>query len=368
MTFQYRSLPFLLLALLLLWAPLARAEEGLQNGGAGESEPFRIDETYAGIFARTVRADSLILDDRFRVEVDWHDDASGDRGLGMPGPRTVDTGSFWFFEPENLELIVKVVDGRSVNRHFWFFYGALTNVGYRITVTDLLTGQQRHYDNPPGRLASFADTQAFQEPETLPPSAPPGSRPGSSPAGVHFLPAEPSALIDSAAGPCSPLELPIPPRPGLCLADRRFEVEVEWRDPRSDLAGVGRPIEVNDVTGAFWFFRPSNVELVVKVLDGRPVNGRFWVLYGSLTDVAFTLRVRHSETLDEVVFENAPFEMSSGADTSSLKPPECSCPLAPPQPVCGFDGVTYNDACLALCEGWVGVAHPGPCEHDEGGS
>ena len=333
----------------------------------------------AGIFARRLPGASLVVSDRFRVSVEWHDAASGDRGVGRPGPRTDDTGSFWFFEPDNLELIVKVVDGRRVNEHFWFFYGALTNVGYRITVTDLVTGDERRYDNPPGRLASFADTRAFQPPIPPPETAPAtgsgfgdgtavGSEATAPPEGVLFLPAEPPAQIDSSAGPCSPLELPIPPRPGLCFADRRFEVEVEWRNPRSDLTGVGRPIEVNDVTGAFWFFRPSNVELVVKVLDGRPVNGRFWVLYGSLTDVAFTLRVRHAETLDAVTFENAPFEMSSGADTSSLVPPECNCPLAPPQPVCGFDGMTYDDACLARCLGWVGVAHPGPCENDEGGS
>jgi hypothetical protein len=322
-------------------------------------QPFPADPVpcsiVAGIFARTLPGASLVVADRFRVTVDWHDAASGDRGVGMPGPQTADSGSFWFFEPDNLELIVKMIDGRSVNGHFWFFYGALSNVGYRITVTDLLTGQEREYENPQGRLASFADVTAFREPRAFPPSAAP-------PPGVLFLTAEPSAQIDSAAGPCSPPELPVVPRPGLCLADRRFEVEVEWFDPRSDLAGVGHPIEVNDVTGAFWFFRPSNVELVVKVLDARTVNGRFWVLYGSLTDVAFTLRVRHSETLDQVEFDNAPFEMSSGADTSSLAPPECNCPLAPPVPVCGLDGVTYNDACLARCVGWVGVAHPGPCE------
>jgi len=329
----------------------------------------------AAILARTVPRASLVVADRFRVTVEWHDASSGDRGMGFPGPRTADAGSFWFFEPDNLELIVKIVDGRTFNGHFWFFYGALTHVGYQITVTDLVTGKKRRYENPPGRLASFADTRAFREPDTLP-SSPPGVRAGShrigeaagggAPPGVLFLSAEPSAQIDSSAGPCSRLELPVVPRPGLCLADRRFEVEVQWSDPRNDLAGAGRPIEVNDVTGAFWFFRPSNVELVVKVLDGRPVNGRFWVLYGSLTDVAFTLKVRHSETLDQVVFDNAPFEMSSGADTSSLVPPECNCPLVPPQPVCGFDGVTYPDACHAACVGWVGVAHTGVCEAGEG--
>jgi len=48
--------------------------------------------------------------------------------------------------------------------HFWFFYGALSNVGYRITVTDQRSGRVKTYDNPAGRLAGFADTFAFPAP------------------------------------------------------------------------------------------------------------------------------------------------------------------------------------------------------------
>ena len=48
---------------------------------------------------------------------------------------------------------------------------------------------------------------------------------------------------------------------------------------------------MTDDTGAFWFFDPENVELAVKVLDGRAINGRFWVYFGALTDVGYTLRV-----------------------------------------------------------------------------
>lgn len=103
----------------------------------------------------------LLSDGRFRVEVEWQAPRQGTEGHGRAHPDSADTGSFWFFDPDNLELTVKVLDGRPVNGRFWFFYGALTNVGYRITVTDQLTGRERTYDNPPGRFGSFADTAAF---------------------------------------------------------------------------------------------------------------------------------------------------------------------------------------------------------------
>ena len=80
-------------------------------------------------------------------------------GVGLT--LTMDTGAFWFFSPNNIELAVKVVDGRPDNGHFWVFVGALTNVEYTVTVTDTLTGVVRRYANPAGRLASFADTIAY---------------------------------------------------------------------------------------------------------------------------------------------------------------------------------------------------------------
>jgi hypothetical protein len=74
---------------------------------------------------------------------------------------TGDTGTFWFFGPDNLEVFTKVLDGRALNGKFWFFSGALSSVDYTLTVTDTQTGAVRVYHNPAGRLASVADTGAF---------------------------------------------------------------------------------------------------------------------------------------------------------------------------------------------------------------
>jgi streptogramin lyase len=97
---------------------------------------------------------------RFRTSVVWSTQ-EGAANSGTAVPITSNTGEFWFFDPTNLELVVKVLDGRSVDGHFWVFYGSLTNVEFILTVTDTVTGAVKTYFNPQGQLASVADTSAF---------------------------------------------------------------------------------------------------------------------------------------------------------------------------------------------------------------
>ena len=97
---------------------------------------------------------------RFRVAVNWKD-FSGRTGVGRTRELTTDTGAFWFFSAENVELTVKVLDGRPLNDRFWVFYGSLTNVEFTLEVTDTETGRQRVYRNPSGHFASAGDTDAF---------------------------------------------------------------------------------------------------------------------------------------------------------------------------------------------------------------
>lgn len=106
--------------------------------------------------------DTLSLhDERFQVRVSWNDTRHGETGVGRAIPLSRDSGAFWFFQEENLELMIKVLDGRGYNGHFWVFYGSLSDVEYEIEVTDSATGATRTYHNPPFHLASHADTRAF---------------------------------------------------------------------------------------------------------------------------------------------------------------------------------------------------------------
>ncbi|MEL7059040.1 MAG: hypothetical protein AAGN46_03325 [Acidobacteriota bacterium] len=97
---------------------------------------------------------------RFAVTVQWRD-FEGNTGAGRAVEQTSETGAFWFFSETNLELLIKVLDGRSENGNWWVFLGALSNVEYTVTVTDTVTGEQQIYFNPIGEFASFGDTMAF---------------------------------------------------------------------------------------------------------------------------------------------------------------------------------------------------------------
>jgi len=82
----------------------------------------------------------------------------------------------------------------------------------------------------------------------------------------------------------------------ICLQGGRFRVEASWRRPNGS-TGPGRAVRLTPDTSYFWFFSPSNVEVVVKVLDAcRTGSPRFWVFAGGLTNVEVLLRVTDTAT------------------------------------------------------------------------
>ena len=75
---------------------------------------------------------------------------------------TDETGYLWFFDQQNVEAVVKVLDGCGLNNHFWVFAGGLTNVEVTLTVTDTETGGMKTYVNPQGKAYHpLQDTGAF---------------------------------------------------------------------------------------------------------------------------------------------------------------------------------------------------------------
>ena len=251
---------------------------------------------------------------RFKVEVQWRD-FQGRLGNGQAVPLTADTGYFWFFSEDNVEAILKVLDGRTNNGHFWSFYGALSNVEYNITVTDAETGLTRRYFNPSRNFASVGDTRSF----------------GPLGANATFSPEPATAAgvlaggLEIGAGPLpptlesqgAPVETCTPSSRRLCLNGGRFAVEATWAD-FSGNAGDGTAISLTDDTGYFWFFRDSNVETVLKVLDGRANNGNFWVFYGSLSNVDFDLTVTDTATGRVKTYQNRGRTFASVGDTEAF--------------------------------------------------
>jgi CSLREA domain-containing protein len=99
--------------------------------------------------------------ERFKVTVSWRT-AQGTTGQGRAVQLTPDTGYFWFFDPANVELTIKVLNGCGFNNRYWVFLSGLTNVQVTVTVTDTATGQVKTYTNPLNRtFRTVLDTGAF---------------------------------------------------------------------------------------------------------------------------------------------------------------------------------------------------------------
>ncbi len=103
-----------------------------------------------------------LRDSRFAVEVEWWT-GDGQNGFGkVVREGTNDSGLFSFFDEDNWEMLIKVLDGCSVNGHVWVYGASATTLGYRIRVTDTVTDAVREYLNEDGRRAdAIADSEAF---------------------------------------------------------------------------------------------------------------------------------------------------------------------------------------------------------------
>ena len=261
-----------------------------------------------------------LLGGRFKVEVFW-EDFQGNSGTGQASVLTADTGTFWFFDPANVELVVKMLDGRALNDSFWVFYGALSNVQYWLTITDTQTGVARRYLNPLGALASVGDTTAF---------GPMGAASNAAPAvpAAQAAPRQPHAALSTrstareaelASAPAL-REAPSACQTGpsqLCLNGGRFALTARWQDFNGN-TGTGSAVTLTDETGYLWFFDAANVETVIKVIDGRGLNGHFWVFYGALSNVQYTLTFTDTVTGAVKTYTNPAGELASVADTTAF--------------------------------------------------
>jgi hypothetical protein len=301
-------------------------------------------------------AASCLHASRFRVRVGFRL-ADGTSGIGHAVPLSDAAAAFWFFGPANLELLVKVLDGRPVNGSFWVFSGGLSNVRYTLTVTDVVTGAVKTYVNPAGKLSSFADTAAFADPQfhaarAVAPAAasvPAASVPAASvstvsvsAASVHAASVSAASVsaasvsaasvhaasVHAASAPAASAPAAsasstaaagsgcAPGATGLCLDASRFRVEVAFQAP--GLSGTGQAAPLTADTGAMWFLSPENLELAVKVLDGRALNGHFWLFSAGMSDFRYTITVTDTATGAVKTYTNPSGHVGSFADTQAF--------------------------------------------------
>ena len=85
---------------------------------------------------------------RFRVVATYTTPTSSSPTRAQVVQLTADSGYFWFFNPENTEVTVKVLNACGVNSRHWVFAAGMTNLGVTLSVTDSVTGATKIYTNP----------------------------------------------------------------------------------------------------------------------------------------------------------------------------------------------------------------------------
>ena len=108
-----------------------------QSGPTGSTDPCVED-------AQTL---CLGAGDRFEVRGSWVTN-QGTSGQAQMVEFNRDSGWFWFFDVNNAEGLIKVLDACSFSDHYWVFVGGVTNVEVELEVRDSLTGFVKIYRNP----------------------------------------------------------------------------------------------------------------------------------------------------------------------------------------------------------------------------
>ncbi len=320
----------------------------LYAGTVGRSLFAYTDSGAASPPAATLCIDDQPGDARFAIQVHYQTQQgggqSGDgRAISLAGAGVADGGLFWFFDATNPEMLVKVIDGCAVDNKFWLFYSAGTNVGLTTTVVDHATGETKTYANPDLTAAPpVQDTAAF---DCAPGDAAPAAK-ILAPAAKGFAMHRPAAQATVGARPvtASAAEVPatsaaaaVPATVGrtatgpvmvrgtreaagaaatdcspgattLCIGGR-FKVETAYQTVQDGgQSGMGQAIALDGLGvnrgGLFWFFSADNPEMLVKVVDGCTVDGKYWVFYSAATNVGLKVTVTDTQTGAAVVYTN----------------------------------------------------------------
>lgn len=164
-------------------------------------------------------------------------------------------------DPDLPEIIVKMLgEGAFGQPGAAVFYTSLTTLPYGLTVTDTMTGEQQIYaSNRESPFCGGAD-RAFEENTSF------------------VLRDAPNLAATESA---------------LEMLGGRFSVTLEAHHPRTGQAVSGQATALTDRSGYFGIAGvtgdPYFPEVVVKMVDGRGINGRFWFFHAGLTGLEYTL-------------------------------------------------------------------------------
>ena len=225
----------------------------------------------------------LVFDGGYRVSM-CYETAQGRVGEAQAGIwASGQSGLLWFFDRDNAEVLVKVLDGCSSNRHRWVFVAPVTDVAFNLYVTSS-GGREWTHRNPLGQTAvTRSDTSAFvcaTDDDAARTSLATGEGPELA-TGQNVVA---SPLSKGEYTDCRPTTAPL-------VFDGTYQVSLCYETEAGVIGEARGGLWASTQSGLLWFFSRDNAEVLVKVLDGCSHNGSRWIFVAPVTDVAFNLHV-----------------------------------------------------------------------------
>lgn len=116
----------------------------------------------AGAYSDCVPQDVAFIFDWYEVKV-CYETSDGRTGPGRPKSiGSKESGLIWFFNQDNIELLVKVLNGCRINGHRWIYVAPATDVAFNLQVEAQSTGEKWVLRNPQGAQTVAGDIQALQ--------------------------------------------------------------------------------------------------------------------------------------------------------------------------------------------------------------
>ncbi len=207
------------------------------------------------------------------------------------------SGLLWFFDRDNVEVLVKVLDGCAINGHRWVFVAPVTTLAFNLEIVERGAGRRFIHRNPRSRTATtVSDTTAFACDPVAPATANRGAAVSrhrrTAPDAPLGAPGRQASAFSADAPRADDAAPPVcePEGPGIVLSTGH-RVDMCFALPDGEIGQARDWGLARNSSALLYFFDRENAEVLVKVLDGCAVNGRAWVFAAPATDLAFHLVV-----------------------------------------------------------------------------
>ena len=298
-----------------------------------------------------VNSDGILLSrSRVRVSVVWRSQYTGLGDKAFAIPQKDDFAFFYFSDPDNPEVFVKVLDFGPTSP-FLLFWAGLTDFEYTVTFENVATGKKVSFLKPAGSTMGGVNTVDLPQGANL--TAGEGA----------FLSLEETSyarLLADGLQRLTTFKVEAQAEAAatqMNLSNGRVAVTATWRNQYSGATGTAFALPQKDEFGFFYFTDAGNPEVFVKVLDFGP-SSPFLLFWAGLTDLEYTLTFRNLSTGMSVTKMKPAGSTDGGVDTTSLTKgggpaaPVAAFTFSPSSPKTGETITFTNQSTGATSYGW----------------